>query len=171
MNYRVGALGFPQGPEAVQRAALNLGLYDQWTALEWVQKNIASFGGDPCKVCPLVLVPPRLVNEQSKVTVFGESAGALSASYHYLNDNFSTVARAAVRTCLPHHGRSASSHDETCRRSSNLGQPPPFPSSKPIVELPLGCFLQTMCNLVLQPPQITRSLASSLPILLTSVPA
>ncbi|KAI0004879.1 Alpha/Beta hydrolase protein [Russula compacta] len=79
MNYRVGALGFPQGPEAVQRAALNLGLHDQWTALEWVQKNIASFGGDPCKV-----------------TVFGESAGALSASYHYLNDNFSTVARAAI---------------------------------------------------------------------------
>ena len=55
MNYRLGPLGFPQGPEAVERAALNLGLHDQWVALEWVQKNIASFGGDPRKVCPLVL--------------------------------------------------------------------------------------------------------------------
>jgi hypothetical protein len=51
MNYRVGPLGFPQGPEAVKRGALNLGLRDQWAALEWVQKNIASFGGDPAKVC------------------------------------------------------------------------------------------------------------------------
>ena len=56
MNYRVGPLGFPQGPEAVERAALNLGLHDQWVALEWVQHNIASFGGDPRKVCPVVLV-------------------------------------------------------------------------------------------------------------------
>ena len=56
MNYRLGPLGFPQGPEAVERAALNLGLHDQWVVLEWVQKNIASFGGDPRKVCPLVLV-------------------------------------------------------------------------------------------------------------------
>jgi acetylcholinesterase len=58
MNYRVGPLGFPQGPEAVQRGALNLGLHDQWVALEWVQHNIASFGGDPRKVCLLVLATP-----------------------------------------------------------------------------------------------------------------
>ena len=50
INYRLGPLGFPQGPEAVERGVLNLGLHDQWTSLEWVQKNIASFGGDPCKV-------------------------------------------------------------------------------------------------------------------------
>lgn len=58
MNYRLGPLGFPQGPEAVQRGALNLGLHDQWVSLEWVQNNIASFGGDPRKVCPLVLATP-----------------------------------------------------------------------------------------------------------------
>ncbi|KAH9179846.1 esterase 1 [Lactarius sanguifluus] len=65
LNYRVGPLGFPQGPEAAERAVLNLGLRDQWAALEWV-------------------------------TLFGESAGALSASYHYLNENFTAVARAAI---------------------------------------------------------------------------
>ena len=32
-NYRVGPLGFPQGSEAVQEGALNLGLKDQLTAL------------------------------------------------------------------------------------------------------------------------------------------
>ncbi|KAI0303270.1 esterase 1 [Russula brevipes] len=79
LNYRLGPLGSPQGPEAVQRAVLNIGLHDQWAAFEWVQNNIASFGGDPLKV-----------------TIFGESAGALSASYHHLNENFSTVARAAI---------------------------------------------------------------------------
>jgi len=52
INYRLGPLGFPQGPEAVKRGALNLGLHDQRVALEWVQKNIAAFGGDPRKVCP-----------------------------------------------------------------------------------------------------------------------
>ena len=56
INYRLGPLGFPQGPEAVERGALNLGLHDQRVALEWVQKNIASFGGDPRKVCPRVVV-------------------------------------------------------------------------------------------------------------------
>ena len=50
-NYRLGPFGFPQGPEAVEKGALNLGLHDQWVALQWVQKNIASFGGDPRKVC------------------------------------------------------------------------------------------------------------------------
>jgi acetylcholinesterase len=79
MNYRLGPLGFPQGPEAVERGALNLGLHDQWAAFEWVQHNIASFGGDP-----------------RKVTIFGQSAGAMSTFYHYLNQNFSTVARAAI---------------------------------------------------------------------------
>ena len=52
LNYRLGPLGFPQGPEAVERGALNLGLRDQWVALQWVQKNIALFGGDPRKVGP-----------------------------------------------------------------------------------------------------------------------
>jgi carboxylesterase type B len=49
-NYRLGALGFPQGSEAVSKGATNLGLKDQLVALEWIQQNIATFGGDKTKV-------------------------------------------------------------------------------------------------------------------------
>jgi para-nitrobenzyl esterase len=53
VNYRLGIVGFSAlGPVA------NLGLRDQLAALEWVQRHIADFGGDP-----------------GCVTVFGESAG------------------------------------------------------------------------------------------------
>lgn len=46
----------------------NLGLKDQLFALQWVQKNIHLFGGDP-----------------SKVTIMGQSAGSRSVSYHLLS--------------------------------------------------------------------------------------
>lgn len=58
MNYRLGLLGFSSagGP-----GDANCGLLDQVAALEWVRREIASFGGDP-----------------NRVTIFGESAGAKS---------------------------------------------------------------------------------------------
>ena len=48
MNFRLGPLGFMTlGDDNLPG---NLGLWDQKLALEWVQLNIASFGGDPAKV-------------------------------------------------------------------------------------------------------------------------
>jgi para-nitrobenzyl esterase len=65
MNYRVGPLGFLVYPELTKESehnsSGNYGLLDQIAALEWVHKNIAEFGGDP-----------------ERVTIFGQSAGALS---------------------------------------------------------------------------------------------
>ncbi|KAJ7918113.1 extracellular triacylglycerol lipase precursor [Mycena leptocephala] len=78
-NYRLGPFGFPQGPQATSHGVLNLGLRDQILALEWVQANIAAFGGDP-----------------AMVTLFGQSAGSVSVGFHYLNQNFRSLARAAI---------------------------------------------------------------------------
>lgn len=58
ISYRLGAEGYIWHPE---RRVGNLGLEDQKTALRWIRRHIASFGGDP-----------------DNVTVFGQSAGAHS---------------------------------------------------------------------------------------------
>ncbi|KAI0753756.1 extracellular triacylglycerol lipase precursor [Fomes fomentarius] len=79
VNYRIGPFGFPQGSEADQKGALNLGLKDQLAGLRWVQSHISAFGGDP-----------------TKVTVFGESAGAISIGDLYLNSGLENLARAAI---------------------------------------------------------------------------
>ncbi|XP_033126556.1 cholinesterase 1-like [Anneissia japonica] len=63
LNYRLGFLGFMSTGDDVVPG--NMGLLDQIMALQWVQANIKAFGGDP-----------------SKVTVFGDSAGAISAGIH-----------------------------------------------------------------------------------------
>jgi para-nitrobenzyl esterase len=69
MNYRLGVFGFlahaALTAEDDHHSSGNVGLLDQQAALRWVQTNIAGFGGDP-----------------GKVTVFGESAGAMSVCAH-----------------------------------------------------------------------------------------
>jgi para-nitrobenzyl esterase len=65
--YRVAQLGFLAHPELSaenpNHVSGNYGLLDMIAGLQWIQKNIAAFGGDP-----------------DKVTIFGESAGAISVS-------------------------------------------------------------------------------------------
>ncbi|OBZ75690.1 Lipase 1 [Grifola frondosa] len=67
MNYRITAFGFLASQEVKDAGVGNLGLQDQRLALRWVQKYIGAFGGDP-----------------SKVTIWGQSAGAISAALHML---------------------------------------------------------------------------------------
>ncbi|KAL2803399.1 Alpha/Beta hydrolase protein [Aspergillus granulosus] len=64
INYRLSLWGFLYSNEMVGEGNTNLGLRDQRIALQWVQENIAAFGGDP-----------------QKVTIWGESAGAASVGF------------------------------------------------------------------------------------------
>lgn len=70
LNYRLGAWGFLSSQEVTASGQSNFGLRDQRLALEWIQENIAAFGGDP-----------------TKVTIFGQSAGAASVGFHLLAFN------------------------------------------------------------------------------------
>ena len=62
MGYRLGVFGFLAEEEMLKEegTAGNFGLLDQIAALQWVQRNIEAFGGDP-----------------GNVTLIGESAGAV----------------------------------------------------------------------------------------------
>jgi para-nitrobenzyl esterase len=66
-NYRVGIFGFFVHPdlkkESPYNSSGNYGLMDQIAALQWIQKNIAAFGGDP-----------------GNVTIAGQSAGSMSVN-------------------------------------------------------------------------------------------
>ncbi|XP_037885698.1 venom carboxylesterase-6 [Glossina fuscipes] len=65
-NFRLGALGF-LSTETVHCPG-NYGLKDQQEILKWIQVNIQAFGGNP-----------------NSVTIFGESAGGASVTYHMLS--------------------------------------------------------------------------------------
>ncbi|KAJ8726118.1 hypothetical protein PYW07_000816 [Mythimna separata] len=66
LNYRLNVHGFLC--LGIKEAPGNAGMKDQVAALRWVQRNIRAFGGDP-----------------DNVTLFGESAGGASVSYHLLS--------------------------------------------------------------------------------------
>lgn len=70
INYRLGPLGFICLPELKQRDGHtgNYGLYDQYTAIQWVKENIEAFGGNP-----------------NNITIMGQSAGAMSVQQHCLS--------------------------------------------------------------------------------------
>ena len=70
VNYRLGPLGFACLPELKEEAGFtgNYGLFDQHTAIRWVRRNIAAFGGDP-----------------ANITIMGQSAGAMSVQQHCLS--------------------------------------------------------------------------------------
>ncbi|KAJ3719104.1 Alpha/Beta hydrolase protein [Lentinula guzmanii] len=67
-EYRLGQFGFLAGSTfAAANGSLNAGMLDQRTGLQWVQRYISSFGGDP-----------------TKVTIWGESAGAGATMFHLI---------------------------------------------------------------------------------------
>jgi len=89
IEYRTGALGFMAHPELTKEDpnghSGNYGILDQIFALQWVQRNISNFGGDP-----------------NNVTIFGESAGAISCSILCA----SPLAKGLFHRCISHSGGS-----------------------------------------------------------------
>ena len=83
LNYRLGILGFFAHPELTKESPYhtsgNYGLLDQNTALQWVHRNIAAFGGDP-----------------NKVTIFGQSGGAFSVTSQVVSPLSKGLFRAAI---------------------------------------------------------------------------
>ncbi|KAJ7465886.1 Alpha/Beta hydrolase protein [Mycena latifolia] len=86
IQYRLGLFGFLAGAAVKENGTLNAGLRDQEFALRWVNKHISKFGGDP-----------------SRVTIWGESAGAGSVLQHVIANNGQTkpqLFRAAITSSL-----------------------------------------------------------------------
>ncbi|KAF8886268.1 Carboxylesterase family-domain-containing protein, partial [Mucidula mucida] len=73
INYCLSAFNFLASKEVKEAGVSNLGLQDQHLALHWVQKYIHVFGGDP-----------------AKVTIQGESAGAMSVALQMIANNGNT---------------------------------------------------------------------------------
>lgn len=104
MQYRLGALGFlvldhrdPPG---------NAGLFDQVMALEWVQQNIINFGGNP-----------------QSVTLFGESAGAVSVGLHLLSPlSRGKFHKAILQSGAPNAAWAVLTDDEAINRSMKLAK-------------------------------------------------
>ena len=113
MNYRLGALGFLSGvmdKKTGEEINGNFGILDQILALDWVRDNIGAFGGDP-----------------EKVTIYGESAGAMSVRLHLLSSPGSeSLFRAAIMESNPlglPYKNLKQSHAIAKEFASNLGCP------------------------------------------------
>ena len=80
-NYRSGMLGFLSSDETMAESGTtgNWAMLDQIAVMKWINRNIAAFNGDP-----------------SKVTIFGESAGAMSVVAHLVSPMSSGLFSAAI---------------------------------------------------------------------------
>ncbi|PNP79537.1 hypothetical protein FNYG_07153 [Fusarium nygamai] len=95
-NYRTNVFGFPNSPD-IPASEINLGIHDQQLALEWVQRNARAFGGDP-----------------DRVTIWGESAGAMSVDIHvnrYTSPPFRAAMMFSGQMSVGYLGSTTSHHD------------------------------------------------------------
>ncbi|MBN2012232.1 carboxylesterase family protein [candidate division KSB1 bacterium] len=101
--YRVGHLGFLAHPELSaeneNHVSGNYGLLDMIAGLQWIQNNIAVFGGDP-----------------NKVTIFGESAGGIAVSMLCA----SPLAKGLFHGAISQSGGSFGPHRETTYPGENM---------------------------------------------------
>ena len=125
INYRVGADGFLY----LSDGDANRGLLDQVAALEWVQENIAAFGGDP-----------------GNVTVFGQSAGGMSTSMLLSMPRAEGLFRRAIaQSGAAHPVISAASAQRVCRHlAEKLGV---AATREAIANVPVDRMLQAQAEI------------------------
>ncbi|XP_037573068.1 acetylcholinesterase-1-like isoform X1 [Dermacentor silvarum] len=129
MNYRLGAFGFFTAD--TEDAPGNMALHDQLLALRWVRDNIRNFGGDP-----------------NQVTLFGVSAGAISANLHLLSPlSRGLFKRAILQSGSLYSATFMSSTEEAIRVSND------FAST-------LGCASSIDEDLLSHPDLVVRCLRS-----------
>lgn len=104
MQYRVTSLGFLYF--GIEDAPGNVGLFDQLMGLKWIHDNVASFGGNP-----------------HNITLFGESAGAVSVSMHLLSPlSRDFFAQAIMESGSPTAPWAIISREESIQRGLKLAQ-------------------------------------------------
>ena len=114
LNYRLGPFGFLAHnaltlEDPGYASSGNYGLADQRAALRWVRDNIAAFGGDP-----------------ANVTLFGQSAGAVSTSLHLV----SPASRGLFHRAILQSGQ-ASARWTTSAEAEGQARPSPRRSAAP----------------------------------------
>ncbi len=126
INYRLGALGFLAHPALAARPGSahdpgNYGLADQQAALRWVRDNIAEFGGDP-----------------AKVTIAGESAGAMSVCDHLVAPESRGLFRAAIMQSGPCQAQAAlpAAKRISVDYAARIGCADPSTAARCLLELP-----------------------------------
>ncbi|TAQ88709.1 hypothetical protein B7494_g2955 [Chlorociboria aeruginascens] len=98
VQYRLGSYGFLSSSEIREDGIANAGLLDQRAALEWVQRHIESFGGDP-----------------RQVTIHGGSAGGGSVTNHLIM--YGGVADPPFRAAIAEYPWWQPYHNETVLES------------------------------------------------------
>jgi para-nitrobenzyl esterase len=128
LNYRLGAEGFLH----LDGVPDNRGLLDQIAALEWTRDNIASFGGDP-----------------DRVTVFGESAGAMSIGVLLTHARARGLFRRAILQsgAVHHFLRPESARLITARLAEKLSLGDPMPTPQALAEVPMAELLRAQAEL------------------------
>ncbi|XP_011298021.1 acetylcholinesterase [Fopius arisanus] len=125
MQYRVASLGFLYfGTSDVPG---NAGLFDQTMALQWVRDNIAAFGGNP-----------------ENVTLFGESAGAVSVSMHLLSPlSRNLFNQAIMQSGSPTAPWAIISREESIVRGLRLAEAVDCPHDRNDLQKVIDCLMET----------------------------
>ena len=122
MQYRVASLGFIFFDTSDVPG--NAGLFDQLMALQWVHDNIQAFGGNP-----------------NNVTLFGESAGAVSVSLHLLSPlSRNLFSQAIMESGSPTAPWAIISREESILRGLRLAEAVGCPCSRAEIRAVIDCL-------------------------------